>query len=166
MTLATATAQGMPSVRIVLLKHFDADGFCWYTDKSSQKGAELAANPQASLLFYWRELERQVRISGVVEALEDRFNDEYFHSRPEDSRFSAAASQQSQPVEARDTLKARIAELRRQHPDGDVPRPAQWGGYRLRAQQIEFWQGRENRLHDRFRFTREAAGWLIERLQP
>jgi pyridoxamine 5'-phosphate oxidase len=165
MALATAV-DGMPSQRIVLLKHFDAAGFCWYTDKASQKGRELAANPQASLLFYWREFERQVRISGDVELLDDSLNDQYFHSRPADSRFSAAASQQSRPVDSRDTLKARIDALRAQHPEDDVPRPAQWGGYRLRPREIEFWQGRESRLHDRFRFCRDAAEWRIERLQP
>jgi pyridoxamine 5'-phosphate oxidase len=166
MALATAAADGQPSVRIVLLKHFDADGFCWYTDYRSGKGSDLAANPRASCLFYWGPLHRQVRISGRVEKLDPASADAYFASRPEDSRFSAAASRQSTPVASRDALEARVADLRRRHPDGAVPRPAEWGGYRLRPEAFEFWQGREGRLHDRFRFTRAASDWQVERLQP
>ncbi len=168
MTLATCDAAGQPSLRTVLLKHCDADGFCWYSDYRSQKGRELAANPRAALLFYWREFDRQVRINGNVELLDAASADEYFQQRPAGSRFAAATSCQSQPVDSRATLEARITALRSAHPQGDVPRPEQWGGYRLRPQSFEFWQGRENRLHDRFRYTCAAAGerWMIERLQP
>lgn len=166
MALATASATGEPAVRIVLLKHYDADGFCWYTDYRSAKGRELAENPRGAGLFYWRELSRQVRISGPVSRLEPAAADAYFASRPADSRFSAAASRQSAPVDGRETLQARVADLRRQHPDGDVPRPPDWGGYRLQPEVYEFWQGREGRLHDRFRFTRGPDAWSVERLQP
>lgn len=166
MALATADAAGMPAVRIVLLKHFDAEGFCWYTDRESHKGEELAANPQASLLFYWRDFDRQVRISGKVERLDETHSDQYFHERPAGSRFSAAASQQSQAVDSRATLEARVAALQAQYPNDEVPRPERWGGYRLIPASFEFWQGRESRLHDRFRFVRTGDNWLIERLQP
>jgi len=168
MALATCDGDGQPSLRTVLLKHYDADGFCWYTDYRSQKGLELAANPRAALLFYWREFDRQVRINGNVEYLDAASADAYFHQRPAGSRFAAAASSQSQPVDHRSTLEERIAALRAAHPCDDVPRPEQWGGYRLLPHDFEFWQGRENRLHDRFRYTRAAAGdqWTIERLQP
>lgn len=166
MALATASADGRPSVRIVLLKHFDADGFCWYTDYRSAKGEDLAANPQAACLFHWRELHRQVRISGTVERLDEQAAQAYFDSRPLDSRLSAAASRQSAPVADRETLERRVQALRREHPDGRVPRPADWGGYRLKASAFEFWQGREGRLHDRFRYAAHDDGWLIERLQP
>ncbi|HEX7035644.1 MAG TPA: pyridoxamine 5'-phosphate oxidase [Pseudomonadales bacterium] len=166
MALATATPDGAPSVRVVLLKHFDEAGFCWYTDYRSQKGRELAANPRAALLFHWRELDRQVRITGTVSRLDDRAATAYFDSRPLESRLSAAASRQSEPVEGRDVLEARVAELRRLHPDGRVPKPAEWGGYCLAPDGYEFWQGREGRLHDRFRFTREGGRWVARRLQP
>jgi pyridoxamine 5'-phosphate oxidase len=166
MALATVSAQRTPSVRIVLLKGFDAEGLCWYCDYRSQKGQDLAANPVASLLFYWRELSRQVRITGTVEKLAADRARAYFDSRPPDSRFSAAASIQSAVVSDRATLEAGVAELRRQFPDGDVAPPAQWGGYQLKPGAFEFWQGREGRLHDRFRYQRSADGWLIERLMP
>lgn len=167
MTLATASPQGAPSARIVLLKHFDAQGYCWYTDCRSRKGAELAANPQAALLFHWRDFERQARIAGRVEKLPAAQSDVYFQSRPEASRFAAAASVQSAPVANRDALQRQVERLRRRHPDGAVPRPAPWGGYRLRPAEYEFWQGREGRLHDRFRYVRAADGaWTVQRLQP
>lgn len=166
MALATATAQGIPSVRIVLLKEHGPDGFVWFTDYGSRKGRELAANPVASLVFYWREFSHQVRVSGPVEMVARAQSEAYFASRPADSRFSAAASDQSRPVADRQTLEARVAELRRQHPDEQVPVPDDWGGYRLTPETMEFWQGREGRLHDRFLYTRSATGWLIERLQP
>lgn len=166
MALATAGSDGMPAVRIVLLKHFDPNGFCWYTDYRSAKGRELAENPRAACLFHWREFERQVRISGDVSRLDAQTAAAYFASRPADSRFSAAASRQSAPVASRAELEARVAELRRRHPDGNVPKPEEWGGYRLQPHTYEFWQGRSGRLHDRFRYRRAADGWLLERLQP
>ena len=166
MALATASAQGEPSVRIVLLKAHGPDGFVWYTDYGSQKGLELEENPRASLAFYWREFSRQVRISGTVSRVEERESRAYFASRPEESRFSAAASDQSQPILDRSMLEARVADLKARHPDGQVPMPDGWGGYRLTAGRIEFWQGREGRLHDRFRYERTASGWEVQRLQP
>lgn len=166
MALATADRSGEPAVRIVLLKHFDADGLCWYTDYRSAKGRELAANPRASCLFHWRELDRQVRVTGPVSRLDPSDADAYFATRPEDSRFSAAASCQSAPVDGREALERQVAELRRQYPDGSVPRPAQWGGYRLLPHSWEFWQGRVGRLHDRFRYRLEDGAWQVQRLQP
>jgi len=166
MTLATVDPDGRPSTRIVLLKHFDETGYVWYTDYASQKGRDLGANANASVLFYWRELERQVRIDGVVSKVERALSEQYFNSRPQDSRFSAAASHQSQPVAERATLEQTVAALRAQYPSGDVPPPTNWGGYRLHAQAYEFWQGREGRLHDRFRYQPTKTGWRIERLQP
>lgn len=167
MALATADAEGAPSVRTVLLKHFDAQGFCWYTDYRSRKGEELRVNPLASALFLWRGNSRQVRISGPVERLTAAESDAYFQSRPEDSRYAAAASVQSAPVADRRTLERAAAALRRRHPHGDVPRPSAWGGYRLRPVEYEFWQGRDGRLHDRFVFRRgRTAGWVLTRLQP
>jgi pyridoxamine 5'-phosphate oxidase len=181
MALATVREQGgthsLPSVRIVLLKHYDARGLVWYTDYKSQKGAELTANPMASGLFYWRDFDRQVRVTGRVEKVDASDSEAYFHSRPADSRFSAAASMQSQPVANRQSLEARVAELMNQYPDEKVPRPDNWGGYCLVPDSFEFWQGRAGRLHDRFLYTRNTriegaveagAGqnWRIERLQP
>lgn len=165
MALATADATGKPSVRIVLLKHFDGDGFAWYTDYESQKGQELAENPQAELLFYWYGLERQVRIQGRVEKLTAVEADLYFHKRPLGSQLSAAVSHQSQPVATRAELEAAVAALEASV-DGVIPCPERWGGYRLIPEKFEFWQGRENRLHDRFRYERSQEGWTIDRLQP
>ena len=167
MALATVGTAGEPSLRTVLLKHFDADGFCWYTDYRSRKGRELAGNPNAALLFHWREWDRQVRISGTVERLPAAQSDAYFQSRPAESRFAAAASVQSAPVPDRKTLEQALAALRRRHPNDAPPRPPQWGGYRLRPDAYEFWQGREGRLHDRFAFRRNGPdGWTVTRLQP
>ncbi len=166
MTLATANNQGMPSARIVLLKHFDADGFAWYTDYQSQKGQELQENPQAEILFYWYGLERQIRIQGHVEKLSADQADTYFHQRPFGSQLSAAASEQSQPVASRQVLEERVAQLEAQFTEQEVPCPQRWGGYRLIPERFEFWQGRENRLHDRFQYRLSDNNWIIERLQP
>ena len=168
MSLATVDADGQPHSRVVLLKHFDAAGFVWYTYQESDKARQIEANPRAALLFYWCALERQVRIEGRVERLDPADADEYFYSRPEGSRFSAAASVQSAPIEDRGVLERRVAELRERHPDGHVPRPAAWGGYRLRPARFEFWQGRADRLHDRFAYARPAADadWSARRLSP
>ncbi len=167
MALATTGPAGMPSVRSVLLKHFDAGGFCWYTDYRSRKGLELAANPHAALLFHWREWDRQVRISGPVERLSAAQSEAYFQSRPVDARFAAAASLQSAPVADRKTLEKALQALRRRHPNDGPPRPSEWGGYRLHPVEFEFWQGREGRLHDRLVFQKGGpSGWRVSRLQP
>lgn len=168
MTLATASPNGRPSARVVLLKHFDHSGFDWFTDTSSQKGQELAANPQAELLFFWRPLERQVRIHGQVEPLPASEVDRYFASRPKGSRLSAAASHQSSEVSARQTLLDAVDRLSDQYEDAGPPRPTRWGGYRLQPSYFEFWQGRTDRLHDRFSYRIGAANntWAISRLSP
>lgn len=166
MALATADASGAPSVRIVLLKEHGPAGFVWFTDYGSQKGHELAENPRASLAFYWRSFSRQVRVSGTVSQIEESASRDYFNTRPADSRFSAAASDQSQPIPDRRTLEDRVSVLRAKHPDGQMPMPDGWGGYCLKPRSIEFWQGREGRLHDRFRYLLEGGDWQITRLQP
>lgn len=173
MAVATCDAKGQPHVRMVLLKQADESGFVWYTYQESDKGKELEQNPQASLLFYWRELERQVRIEGTVTRLPPDNADEYFYSRPEGSRFSAAASIQSAPVANREVLEDKVHALHKQHPDGNVPRPAVWGGYLLHPHRIEFWQGRADRLHDRFVYAKDTDAapeqhqqWTISRLSP
>ncbi len=167
MALATVGRDGAPSVRIVLLKHFDAAGFCWYTDYRSRKGVELAANPHAAIAFYWQDFDRQVRISGRVEQLEAETSERYFNSRPQDSRFAAAASTQSAPVQNRESLDSAVAQLRRRYGNGAPPRPRHWGGYRLCPDEYEFWQGRPGRLHDRFQYVKSASeGWSVRRLQP
>ncbi len=166
MTLATSTADGKPSARIVLLKHYDRDGFCWYTDARSQKGQELANNPYAALLFHWRDFSRQIRLQGRVERLPVEDAEAYFHSRPPGSRFSAAASHQSSEIASHDELEARVSALKQAHPDGDVPRPDDWIGYRLMPEYFEFWQGNEDRLHDRIVYTSTSGGWQKKRLCP
>ncbi|MFT5657328.1 MAG: pyridoxamine 5'-phosphate oxidase [Gammaproteobacteria bacterium] len=166
MTLATATANGVPSARIVLLKSYDEQGFCWYTDSRSQKGQELALNPQAALLFHWRDLSRQVRVQGTVETLPAIHAESYFNSRPEGSRFSAASSCQTATVKNRLALEDEVQRLRAMYPDGDVPRPESWIGYRLKPQYFEFWQGLVNRLHDRIVYRPDAGAWTKQRLSP
>ena len=166
MTLATAAKDGQPCARIVLLKSFDEGGFVFFTNYNSRKGSELADNARACLLFYWAPLWRQVRIEGMVEKVSDAESDEYFHSRPLGSKIGAWASNQSQPVTSRNELDDRFEEFSSKFAD-DVPRPPHWGGYRVKPDVIEFWQGRENRLHDRLVYTRQSDGsWLIERLAP
>jgi pyridoxamine 5'-phosphate oxidase len=166
MTLATVDADGAPDARMVLLKGFGPDGFRFFTNYESAKGAELAASARAALILYWRELDRQVRVRGSVERLAAADSDEYFASRPRDSQIAASISPQSSPIE-REELERRYAELAAELGDADPPRPDHWGGYLVRPDSVEFWQGRDSRMHDRFLYTREAGGaWKIERLAP
>jgi pyridoxamine 5'-phosphate oxidase len=166
MALATATRDGAPSVRMVLLKGFDADGFVFYTGYESRKGEELAGNPRAALLFYWDPLGRQVRIEGSVERIAREESDAYFHSRPRAAQLAAFASRQSTVLADRNELIERYAQLERDLDGRDVPLPDAWGGFRLVPDAYEFWQHRESRLHDRFRYRRERDTWTIERLSP
>lgn len=165
MTLATVGEDGRPSARIVLLRGFDSRGFCFYTNYESAKGRELAANPRADLNFYWPELERQVRVAGVVERVSREQSAEYFATRPRGHRLSAWASRQSEVVASREALERALAEAEARFP-GEVPLPDHWGGYRLRPDRIEFWQGRPDRLHDRIRYRLDGEEWRRERLAP
>ena len=165
MALSTVAADGQPSIRMVLLKGFDPEGFVFFTNLESRKAGELAGNPRAALLFWWDKLHRQVRIEGEVEQVDGAEADAYFASRPHGSRIGAIASPQSRVIEGREVLEARVAELTARHPE-DMPRPHHWGGYRLRPDQLEFWQGRPSRLHDRLRYTRDGGAWRMERLAP
>jgi pyridoxamine 5'-phosphate oxidase len=167
MSLAAAGPDAKPSVRIVLLKGFDQDGFVFFTNYESEKGKQLEANPYAALAFYWIELDRQIRISGKVEKTSRKESLTYFRSRPIGSQLSAWASRQSEVLDGRRVLDERMAEMTERFGGKPVPLPSHWGGYRLKPDTMEFWQGRLNRLHDRFRYTREVSGdWLIERLAP
>lgn len=166
MTLATVDAAGQPSARIVLLKHFDAEGFCWYTDSRSLKGRDLEINPNAALLFHWRDLSRQVRVHGQARAMPGEDAEKYFLMRPEGSRFSAAASNQSSAIESRRLLEDEVLRLRAAYPDGDVPRPEAWIGYRLVPEYFEFWQGQDDRLHDRIIYQAVESGWAMSRIAP
>jgi pyridoxamine 5'-phosphate oxidase len=167
MALATATPDGRPSVRMVLLKGYDERGFVFYTNLGSQKGSELLANPRAAVAFYWFELHRQVRISGAVAPVTREETERYFRTRPRDAQLSALASRQSRPVAGRTAMEQAVAAAEATHRDGDVPLPEDWSGLRLIPESFEFWQGRPNRLHDRLRYMPDGSGgWRIERLQP
>lgn len=167
MTLATASAEAVPSARIVLLKGFSEKGFVFFTNYDSYKGLQLAENPKACLVFFWKELERQVRITGLVMKVADSESDVYFYSRPVGSRIGAVVSPQSQVIGSRQWLDDHYSELEKKSGDGNIKRPAHWGGYIVRPVVIEFWQGRPGRLHDRLQYTLLDDGeWKIERLAP
>ena len=167
MSLATAGPDAKPTVRIVLLKGFDQNGFVFFTNYESEKGKQLAANPYAAMAFYWIELDRQIRIGGEVEKTSREESQIYFRSRPIGSQLGAWASRQSDVIDGRRVLDARMSEMTERFANKAIPVPPHWGGYRLKPDVFEFWQGRPNRLHDRFRYTRQANGsWLIERLAP
>jgi pyridoxamine 5'-phosphate oxidase len=167
MSLATADAKAKPSVRIVLLKGFDQDGFVFFTNYESGKGKQLEGNPQAALAFYWIELDRQIRVTGTVERTSREESERYFHSRPLGSQLGAWASRQSEVVDGRRVLDARLAEMTERFANQAVPLPPHWGGFRLHPDMLEFWQGRPNRMHDRFRYARQSNGsWSIDRLAP
>ena len=166
MSLATSTPKGIPSVRMVLLKGYDGRGFVFFTDYRSRKGSELDSNPHAALAFYWGELERQVRITGSVERTSQEESEQYYRSRPLGSRLGAWVSHQSRVIPSRALLETGLEEVKERFSTDDVPLPPHWGGYRLRHMEVEFWQGREDRLHDRIRYLREGEGWRVERLSP
>jgi len=166
MILATADRNGRPCARVMLLKECDAEGFAFFSNYQSAKGRQLAENPQAALVFLWLELERQVRVEGKVSPIAPAESEAYFRSRPRESRLGALASRQSQVVASRRILDERFQQLADCYPGDDIPMPAHWGGYRLRPELLEFWQGRQGRLHDRLRYRRRENDWLLERLEP
>ena len=167
MTLATATPDGIPSARMVVLRGFDEKGFCFYTDYDSQKGLELAENPHAALVFYWRELDRQVRCNGTVEKMTSAESNAYFASRPIDSKLAVWTERQSIIISGREHLEYNFEKLKLTNSDNDIPRPQHWGGYRLVPSMFEFWQGCPSRLHDRIRYTiKDNGNWEIDRLSP
>ena len=166
MTLATASRDGVPSGRVVLLKGVDARGFVFFTDFRSRKGAELTENPLAALVFLWKEIERQVRVTGAVARVSDADAEAYFRSRPVGSRLGAWASHQSAVIADRAVLEDRLRDVTARFADGDVPLPSHWGGFRVVPDEVEFWQGRPDRLHDRLLYRRAEAGWTVARLSP
>jgi pyridoxamine 5'-phosphate oxidase len=163
--LATASAEGEPSVRMVLIKRADERGFCFFTNEESEKGVQLRQNPRAAMCFHWKTLRRQVRVRGPVAPMEAADVDEYFHSRSRNSQIGAAVSQQSRPLASREMLEAKVRDFTAKHP-GEIPRPQYWKGYCLRPERIEFWLDGAFRLHDRFLYTREGEGWKQVRLYP
>ncbi len=167
MTLATANTAGIPSARIVLLKGYDDNGFIFFTNYNSHKSADIKENPNACLVFFWKELERQVRITGGIEQISEKESDEYFHSRPMISRIGAWASDQSSEIDSRETLEEKFKTLEQTYSNKEIPRPPHWGGYRVIPSLIEFWQGRSGRLHDRIEYTlEESDSWTFKRLSP
>jgi len=166
MAVATATAAGAPSARMVLLKGVDDRGLVFFTNYSSRKGAELEQNPRAALLFHWQPLGRQVRVEGPVSRVDRAESEAYARSRPRQSQLSALASPQSEVVPDREWLEQRVQELDREHPEGELPVGEHWGGFRVEPESWEFWEHRDNRLHDRHRYTRADDGWQVERLAP
>ena len=166
MVLATASPEGKPSARVVLLKGFDERGFVFFTNYEGRKSVELTANPQAAILFFWAELERQIRIEGSVERTSKQESEEYFRTRPLESRLSAWASKQSSVIPSRSYLEQKMSDLKSRYGDQEIPLPPFWGGFRLQPEAFEFWQGRENRVHDRIRYLLRGGVWEIERLSP
>ena len=166
MTLATCNKDGKPDARIVLLKEFNEEGFTFFTNYNSRKGKELEENPYACIVFFWKELERQVRIQGSVKRISSGDSDEYFVQRPKGSRISAWSSPQSDVITSREILEENVSRYEQQFGDGNIPRPPYWGGYNLSPTVVEFWQGRSNRLHDRIQYTLIDSRWVIERLAP
>ncbi|NCA85538.1 MAG: pyridoxamine 5'-phosphate oxidase [Clostridia bacterium] len=166
MLLSTVGSDGQPSCRVVLLKEVNEKGFVFFTHYHSHKGRQLTENPKVALTFFWNETERQIRIEGKVEKVDKQTSDEYFASRPYESRLSAAASSQSSVISSRQELEQQREAIRARHPDGAIPRPDDWGGYVVVPETIEFWQGRENRLHDRIVYQRAVDSWDIRRLAP
>ena len=166
MAVASASPDGTPSVRMVLLKRWAADGLVFHTNYGSRKAREFEANPRAAALLYWHPLGRQVRVEGPVERVERRESEEYFRTRPRGGQLGALASRQSEPIGSREQLDTRLRELEREYEGREIPTPEWWGGYRIRPESWEFWQHREDRLHDRLVYVRDGRGWRIERLQP